>query len=81
MAGGPLSQEASSVRKPSKSGLSRQEALSIRKPPWTRDPLSREDSLDRRLSQSGGLYGQETLSSRRPLDKRPSQSGQEALSK
>ena len=44
------------VRKPYQSGLSGQEALSIRRPLWTRGPLSPEDSLDRRPFQPGGLW-------------------------
>ena len=74
-------------KRPSQLGcLHGYEALSVRRPPWTGNPVSREVPLDRKLSQSG----QGPSLSRMPpkseayLDRRPTQSGRlsgwEALS-
>ena len=59
-------------------GLSGHEDLPFRRPLWTRSPFSQDAFLDRRSSQSGSFSGQEALSVKRPLDRNPSQSGQEA---
>ena len=46
--------------------ISRQEALSVRRPLWSGNPLS-QVSLDKGISQLSGLPGHEALSVRRPL--------------
>ena len=69
----PLLTGGSLDRRPSKSAglygqeaISRQEALSVRRPLWSGSPLS-QVSLDKGISQLGGLPGHEALSVRRPL--------------